>query len=467
MSIPQSPTRRRFLSEALGAGVGVAGATAFGPRFAAEAMAAAMSPSQVSSAPEGAKKPLRVAAIVTEVAYRLHPHVIIENFIEPYIFNGKRTESGCRIVSLYVDQVRDIDMSRAISRAYDIPIVPTIAEALTLGGKSLEVDGVLSIGEHGEYPSNEMAQMAYPHKRFFDEIVAVFEKTGQTAPVFNDKYLSYRFDWGREMVATADRLGFALMAGSSVPLAERRPPLELPSGAKMVEAVSIHGGPLERYDFHGFEVLCSMVEGRQGGETGIKAVRFLEGDALWNAADQGLWSLKLADAAFAAEIGPGKPSIRELVKTPAYSALLPYGTLIEFNDGLKGLVLRIGKASTRWNFACQLADDPQPRVTRFHVGPWENRNLFKALSHAIQTCFRDRESPYPIERTLMSTGLIDAMMISRHGKGMRLETPELAKVVYQPRDFAAMRENGESWRRLGDNAPQPRGVDSYDRHFLE
>ena len=147
----------------------------------------------------------RVAAVVTEFTYRSHAHVIIENFLEPYLFNGKRTESGMDVVSLYVDQFPKQDMARDVARAYGIKIFPTIAEALRVGGDKLAVDAVLSIGEHGNYPKNAKEQVEYPRKRFFDEIVAEFRRSGSTVPVFNDKHLSYRADWAHEMVETGAR----------------------------------------------------------------------------------------------------------------------------------------------------------------------------------------------------------------------------------------------------------------------
>ena len=58
------------------------------------------------------------------------------------------------------------------------------------------------------------------------------------------------------------------------------------------------------------------------------------------------------------------------------------GTLITYKDGLKATVLKVGHSSTRWNFACRLKSDPKIHATSFYVGPWNNRNLFKALSHA-------------------------------------------------------------------------------------
>ncbi|MEX2559160.1 MAG: hypothetical protein WD403_04555, partial [Pirellulales bacterium] len=252
---------------------------------------AALAPGRSLLAADGARP--RVAAIVTEFTHRSHAHVILENFLEPYYFNGKLTDPGMDVVSMYVDQFPERDMAREVAKQYKISIYPTIGEAVKCGGRELAVDGVLSIGEHGDYPLTERGQMMYPRKRFFDEIVAVFRASGRSVPLFNDKHLSYRWDWAAEMMDVVDRLKIPFMAGSSVPLAERRPPLELPAGCQIEEAVSIHGGSLEGYDFHGLEVLQSLVEARRGGETGVSQIQMLEGDAVWAAADEGRWTYAL------------------------------------------------------------------------------------------------------------------------------------------------------------------------------
>ena len=87
-------------------------------------------------------------------------------------------------------------------------LYPTIAEALTRGGKTLAVDGVLSIGEHGQYRRNERGQTLYPRYEFFQQIVEVFRQSGQSVPVFSDKHLSWNWDWARKMVDTAHGAGF-------------------------------------------------------------------------------------------------------------------------------------------------------------------------------------------------------------------------------------------------------------------
>jgi hypothetical protein len=419
-----------------------------------------------AAAGAASSRKLRVAAVVTEFTPRSHAHVILENFLESYLFNGKKTDPGMEVVSLYVDQFPRRDMARDVAKTYGIKIYPTIAEALRIGGDRLAVDAVLSIGEHGRYPTNARAQVEYPRKRFFDEIVAEFRRSGATAPVFNDKHLSYRADWAHEMVKTARTMGFALMAASSVPLAVRRPSLELPPGARITDAVSLHGGNLEGYDFHGLEVMQSMVESRAVGEPGIKEVEFLEGDRLWKAADEGRWSPDLADAARATDPDPARPGPLRKVVESGGSRRKVHGILVTYKDGLRGMVLNAARDGTHWHFACKVAGDPAPKATSFYVGPWENRNLFKALAHAIQEFFRDRRPPFPIERTLLTTCALEAAMESRFRGQQPVVTPYL-DVAYQPADFRAMREMGETWKILTPGTPQPQGIDTTTRDRQE
>ena len=407
------------------------------------------------------QKPLKVAALINTFYLRSHAHVILENFLAPYLFNGKVVRPAMEVASFFVDQVHPNDMSRDVARQFNIPIYPTISDALCLGDKRLAVDAVLLIGEHGNYPTNAKGQVQYPRKQFFDAIVDVFKRSGRVVPVFCDKHLSYRWDWAKEMFDTAQAMRIPLMAGSSVPLAERRPAMELPAGARIVEAVSIHGGGLEGYDFHALEVLQSIVEARLGGETGVRQVQFLEGEPLWKAAEGGRWSSELAAAAMAAEVGADHELVRHIQsrgKTPTSKAEAIHAIIVDYRDKTRGVAMKVGNNGIRWNFACQLAGQTTRPATSFYVGPWQNRNLFKALSHAIQTHFREGSSPYPVERTLLTSGVLDAAMDSRLAGGRNVDTPQL-DVKYAALDFRAMREMGTTWKIITERTREPLGIE--------
>lgn len=397
---------------------------------------------------------MKIAAIVTCLRRRSHAHVILENFLEPYLFNGRKIQPDCQVVSMYADQLAPKGgMAREVAKRYGIRMYPTIAQALCHGARRLNVDAVLLIAEHGTYRRNRLGQKRYPRKRFFDEIVAVMRSSGRTVPIFNDKHLSYRWDWAQEMYDTSRELSIPFMAGSSVSLAQRRPPLELPSGAKIVEAVAVHGGPVESYDFHAMELLQSFVESRAGGETGVVSVEYLEGKRLL----KGDWSPSLAHAALAAELGRAPKSLHQIPGEPKVPAR---GAIIRYADGFKATMLTVGQNDMRWSFACRLQGERRLRATNLHVGPWDNRNLFKALCHAIQHHFRTGRAPYPVERTLLSTGLTQALMQARQQPGIPVQTPHL-EFPYKARSFRAMREMGATWDILTKDIPEPRGMDSF------
>jgi hypothetical protein len=406
----------------------------------AGALAAALAAERIGAGETPARP--RIAVIYTVLRFRSHAFNFLENCLRPLLFNGKLVAPPVQVASLFADQtLEEGDMTEDVSRRFKVPVFKTIEQALTLGGQQLAVDGVLLIGEHGAYPTNDLGQIEYPRKRFFDEIVQVMRRAGRFVPIFNDKHLSYRWDWARAMYDVCQENRIPFLAGSSVPLAQRRPALEIPAGAVIEDAVSVHGGAFEVYDFHGLEVLQSIAEFRKGGETGVQSVEFLTGDALWEAARKGRWSLPLAEQALRLEFGDNLPDLRQpLNGEPAH------GILVSYRDGLRATVLKVGRNSNRWHFACKLAGEKQPRATSFYNGPWGNRCLFMALTHAIQHLCVRRETPYPIERTLVTTGMTEAAVHSR-ARGRRVVTPHL-RIAYAARDFRAFRESGASWQVL-------------------
>jgi hypothetical protein len=415
----------------------------------------------------------KIAAVFTELRFRSHAYNILENFFAPYLFNGKLVDPGVDVVAMVADQFPKDDMAKDAAKRLGVPLVSTLEAALCRGGDKLAVDGVLVIGEHGDYPYNELGQHLYPRKEWFDRSVAVMKAAGRFVPYFNDKHFSYRTDWAKEMVATARRHGFPMLGGSSVPLASRRPTLELEPECEIEEALAVHGGAFEVYDFHALEVLQSMVDVRKGAETGVVRIEFLDGDAARKAADQRRWSRDLFEAAMAAEraAGPRQPrpnagrrpeQINDASDDPAQ---LKHAIVVTYRDGLKATVLSVGQNSSRWNFACRLKGEPKPQATAFFNSPWGNRGLFKALSHAAQRLFIDGREPFPAERTLLTTCMTDAAMHARAAR-RAIDTPELA-IAYKPRPWREFRELGDTWKIITTEVPQPTTFDPGDAKFMK
>src|SRR5436190_16261365 len=131
----------------------------------------------------------KIATIITEYRKWSHADVLVGKILEGYLYDGK-DGPNMQVVSMYVDQFAEKDMSRDLAKKYGFKLCTTIEEALTLGGKTLAVDGVVIVGEHGKYPTNARGQKLYPRRRFLDEVTKVFEKTKKSVPVFSDKHLA-------------------------------------------------------------------------------------------------------------------------------------------------------------------------------------------------------------------------------------------------------------------------------------
>src|SRR5262249_19715690 len=140
-------------------------------------------------------------------------------------------------------------------------------------------------------------QKLYPRYELFQKIVEVFRQSGRSVPVFCDKHLYYDRTKAFAMAETARKLGFPLCAGSSLPVTWRRPELELPLGVRIQEALVASRGELEIFGIHALEALQCMVERRSPDQQGVRAVTCLEGDAVWKAGDNGVWSWELLEQA--------------------------------------------------------------------------------------------------------------------------------------------------------------------------
>lgn len=185
----------------------------------------------------------------------------------------------------------------------------------------------------------------------------------------------------------------------------------------------------------------------------MTSVEYLEGKRLCD--DK--WARTLAESALSAEFGQPPKS---LLCVQGESRVTSRAWRIQYIDGLRAMVMAIGRNDLRWNFACRLKRERRPRATQFYVGPWCNRNLFKALCHAIQHHFRTGRSPYPVERTLLTTGLTEVFMHASSQPGQRLSTPHI-EFSYKARDFKAMREMGATWDIITDDIPEPHRIDTF------
>ena len=376
----------------------------------------------------------RMAIVTTEWRYHCHAWHMAERFLVGYPTQGHWHEPKLEVVSAYVDQFPEKDLSRQRSEEFGFPIYDSVAEALRCGGSELAVDAVLLIGEHGDYPKNEFGQTQYPRYELFKQITAVYRADGRSAPGFNDKHLSWKWDWAREMVDLSEELGFALAAGSSLPGTWRMPSIEMPANAPVEEMMSVAIGSMDSYDFHALETIQCMAERRQGGETGVTAVQGLQGDAVWQAMAAGDWSKGGWDASlFEACLSrsqtlvqpesyshryPTQEQIQEWVKEPvAYR--------IEYVDGTRATMLLMNGLVGDFTFAARIGGQSAPLSTLFYLPPVPNVMYSAELMAKAEATFMTGKSPCPIERTLLTSGLTEACVQSASTNQQRMETPHL------------------------------------------
>ncbi len=417
-------TRRTFIG-ALGAGTATLGSVAL--EIGRPALAAA-------------PHPKRVAIITTVWTYLSHAQHMGDRFLVGYPRHGKWHKPPLQVVSLYVDQKPQGDLSAQRAAEHGFSIYPTIAEALRCGGDKLAVDGIVIIGEHGNYPRNKKGQILYPRFEFFQQAVKVFEQDQRVVPIFNDKHLSYSGEKAAKMVADSKRLKFPFLAGSSLPVTWRLPPVEVPYGAELQEALMVGVGSSDPMDFHALEAMQCMVERRKGGETGIKSVQMLEGEAVWKAGREGLWSTRLLEAALSrSDSLQGDSQLDSRPQDLAHNGKLPQlvkepaAYLIERTDGLRTTLLMLNGATRDFTFAAKLKGG-DILSTQFFLPPTPNVTYSACLVAQIEEMILTGRAPYPVERTQICSAMLDRCLDSKMAGHRRIETPDLDISYQAPRE---------------------------------
>jgi hypothetical protein len=242
------------------------------------------------------------------------------------------------------------------------------------------------------------------------------------------------------MYDTAKEMGFPFMAGSSLPVTWRTPSVEMPLGARIREALCVCYGGVDSYDFHGLETVQCMVERRKGGETGVKWIQAYRGQAFWDAMAANVWPRELMNSALCRShtLVPAREGFNDVFPSPADMQRLvrdPVAYRYEHNDGLKSTVLLMNGLVRDFNFAALVEGQSKPWSTQMYLPMPDGRttlaSFFSPLVRHVETMFLTGKAVYPVERTLLTTGLTAAGVESLYRKQERYDTPHLA-IQYQP-----------------------------------
>ncbi|MEX1213306.1 MAG: hypothetical protein WEA36_10710 [Balneolaceae bacterium] len=355
-------------------------------------------------------------------ATRSHADWIINKLIDGYWWEGAYTESRVEVASIYLHQYETSGLGRKVAEANGIPLFRDVAEALTLGGEELDVDGVVIVGEHGDYPKDLKGHWLLPRWQIYNDVVQVFEQSNRSVPVFNDKHLSYTWDESKWMFDKSRELGFPLTGGSSIPLYYRQPEMELEVDTPIKRSLSIGGTSDEGAIFHAVDVLQAFVERREGGETGVRSIQSIRGPETWNWVDQNPWAGDLLDSVERKfELDPGH--LRQNPNTNMCH--------IVYSDGTEAAV--IGSRGVGWTYAGEIEGQTDPAIISMlgWAGPYDQYHASNAQPHWITEMMVTQEEPFNAERLLLSSGIVNHYMQSNweNGRyypvGRRLWTPFL------------------------------------------
>jgi len=393
----------------------------------AGAAATAVSSRLVCPVPAASATPARtprVAAILTAYEKGLHADVLIGKILAGWKQDGG-PGPALTLASMYVDQFTDKDLARPLSKKYGVPIFETIEQAVTVGGDQIPVDGVISVGEHGTYPSNRKGQVLHPRRRFFEEITDTFRKFERVIPVFNDKHLGPVWSDAKWMYDRARKMKVPFMAGSSMTVGYRVPEITVPVGCRIEAAVGIGYSGLDIYGSHALEFLQCHVERRRGAESGVRWVQCLQGKAMWDVLDQGLISRDAFEAALDAV-----PHADGDVRQSSGSTLF----LFQYADGLLGSIFMLPRFAGGTSVALKLAGQSRVLATRFDERIEPRYPHFAWLLKGIERMIHTGRASYPVERTLLTSGILDRCLTSLVRKQKKLITPELG-IRYSPVDY--------------------------------
>jgi hypothetical protein len=212
-------------------------------------------------------------------------------------------------------------------------------------------------------------------------------------------------------------------------------------GARIREAVCVCYGGVDSYDFHGLETIQCMVERRRGGESGVKWLQAYRGENVWRAHEEGVWSRDLFEAALCRShtLTPTRESFNDSFPSPDDMRRVvkdPVAYHYECADGLKCTMLLMSGLVEDFNFAARLEGRQDTFSTQMYLPMPARRatlaNFFSPLVNNLEMMFLTGKPTYPVERTLLTTGLTAAAVESLYRNQVRYETPHLS-IAYEPR----------------------------------
>ncbi len=234
-------------------------------------------------------------------------------------------------------------------------------------------------------------------------------------------------DVATNLISFAKSKGAILCSGASVGVTYRLPDIEIPMAAHVRDGLIVVQGPFPDAEFEALDGLLPIMARRRSGESGARQVRFLSGHAVWEAGGAGEWAWPLLAAAISrSNTVQGDPlkdgrtqDVAGLGLVPAL-AKDPRCWLIEHRDGVRSTILVLDGVVADYNFAVRLADGDIISAQLYRPPP-PMRDEFSRLARAIGQFFQSGVAPWPVERSVLTAGLLEAFAKGEARNGAKVE----------------------------------------------
>jgi hypothetical protein len=235
----------------------------------------------------------------------------------------------------------------------------------------------------------------------------------------------------RAHAALAASRGIRLLAGTPMGVSWRLPDLELPAGAAVKEALIVVQGASPGSELDGLEGILPILERRRGGESGVRAVRSVSGEGLWQSSRERGWSWDLLATALSRSDSPQGDAVtdgrtEDLVGLGLVPKLArePRGWLIDHRDGLRSSILVLDGVVADCNIALQLSNGAMLSAQLYRP-PKPAQHEFSRLASIVEGFFKAGEPPWPVRRSILTAGLLEAFRTASARQDEVLETPLL------------------------------------------
>lgn len=338
-------------------------------------------------------KPLRKIAFVLEDFTVGSPgQQLLDRFLIGYFAGGQLRRSAGLQVALWMAQPKNAatNNERPVSaRERDFQLLRASSLRQALEG----ADAVVMTPRAG--------QVAIPESLLGD----VLRQANAGSSCFVHGCLATGRNAARRLVQAAADRRIPLVAATSVASTFRLPDIDVAAGTRLDEALIVVQGAPEQAELEGIDALAHLVSRRRGGESGIRAVRPLDGADLWRAGEQRDWSWPLLAAALSrSNTAQGDAErdgrTQDLVGLGLVQKLArdPRGWIIEHRDGFRSALLVLNGVVADFNFAVR-AHGGAITSAQLYRPPAPNRSEFDRLAGLLEQFFTTGKSAWTSEHT--------------------------------------------------------------------